>query len=428
MRLLVVGSGAREHALCWHLRRSPSVRSLFCAPGNPGTARVALNRPCRADDVSGVVALARAEKVDLVVVGPEAPLCAGLADALERERIAVFGPSAAAARLEGSKAFAKSVMLEAGVATARFAAFDDPRAAVAYASAHAPVAVKADGLAAGKGVVLCASADEARAAVEEIMVRRSVGEAGARVVVEELLHGEEASAIALCDGERYLLLEGSRDHKRLCDGDRGPNTGGMGAVSPTVALPPELADRVGREIVAPVLAHLRRQGTPFRGALYVGLMIDRRGPRVLEFNCRFGDPETQPLMLRFEGDLADAMRRCAAADLRGARLAWRADAAVAVVLAAAGYPSAPRTGDPIAGIEEAEAEGCVVFHAGTRLDDGRLVTAGGRVLSVCAAGASHDLARAAAYAGVERIRFEGRQVRSDIGARESRRKGDVGPG
>ncbi len=418
MRILVIGSGGREHALCYRLARSPSNPELFAAPGNPGIARIAEVRAVRGDDIEGLTSLAVELRVDLVVVGPEAPLCAGLADRLADRGVRVFGPSAAAARIEGSKAFAKEIMADAGVPTAAYAAFDDADRAAEYAATHAPVAVKADGLAAGKGVILCASATEAREAVAALMRSRAVGDAGRRVIVEEMLQGEEASAIAFCDGERYLLCEGSRDHKQLRDGDQGPNTGGMGAISPTRVLTPELAARVGRDVIEPTLKTLERRGAPFRGALYAGLMVGPHGPKVLEFNCRLGDPETQALMLRFDADLADVMARCASGDLRGVRLAWTPRTAVAVVMAAAGYPGTPRSGDVIRGIEEAEASGCVVFHAGTRRERDAVTTSGGRVLSVCALGEDLPEARQRAYEGVKRIRFEGMQLRTDIGSRE----------
>jgi phosphoribosylamine---glycine ligase len=419
VRILVVGSGAREHALCWRLAQAGSKPELFAAPGNPGIASHAELRPVRIDDIAGLSALSVELRVDLVVVGPEAPLCAGLADELEGKGIAVFGPKAAAARIEGSKAFAKQIMAESGVPTAAYAEFSDAGRAADYAAAHAPVAVKADGLAAGKGVILCRTTEEARAAVRSLMVDRAVGEAGKKVIVEEWLDGEEASAIALCDGERYRLLEGSRDHKRLHEGDRGPNTGGMGAISPTRVLTRELASRVGREVIEPTLRTLARRGAPFQGALYAGLMVGSKGPKVLEFNCRFGDPETQPLMLRFDGDLPDTLARCAAGDLSNARLSWRSEAAVAVVLAASGYPGTPRSGDEIRGLAAAESAGCVVFHAGTASAGARITTSGGRVLSVCALGKDLAAARETAYEGVRRIHFDGMQRRSDIGAQEA---------
>ena len=396
MRVLVLGSGGREHALAWKLAQSPRLSALICAPGNPGTAALAENRPVIADRPDAVVSLAREARVDLVVVGPEAPLVAGVADAVRATGIAVFGPDAAAARLEGSKAFAKEVMLASGVRTAAGRAFTSVPEAEAWARARGSVVVKADGLAAGKGVIVARGADEA---VEAVRALSALGEAGRTLVLEEVLEGEEVSLIALCDGERYVLLPPAQDHKRLLDGDRGPNTGGMGAYCP-----------------APVLRTMTARGTPFRGALYAGLMVTREGPAVLEFNVRFGDPEAQVQMLSLGEDLIPWLEACARGTLAPAPFALLPGASVGVVLASPGYPAAPVTGAPISGADRIGGS-CQVFHAGTTLRDGALVTAGGRVLTVCARGPTLAEARANAYGAVGRISFPGMQYRRDIGAK-----------
>jgi phosphoribosylamine--glycine ligase len=417
MRILVVGSGGREHALAWKISQSPLVDELYCAPGNPGAERVARPVAVRADDVSGLVREARALSVDLVVVGPEAPLVAGLADALQAAGIPVFGPSAAAARIEGSKAFAKEVMASAGIPTAEHATFTDVDAALRHAGARGyRVVVKADGLAAGKGVVVPESPEDVERALRDMLVRRVHGEAGARVVVEERLEGREASVIALSDGERVLTLPAAQDHKRVRDGDRGPNTGGMGAFSPTAAVTPALLREIEERVLLPAIRELSRRGCPFRGALYAGLMLTREGPRVIEFNARLGDPETQPILMRLRGDLVPALLGAAGGDLSQAGLDVDPRAAVGVVLAAEGYPAKPVTGDAIEGIDAWEEPDVQVFHAGTaRAQDGRLVSAGGRVLTVCALGEDVPAARERAYGALGRIRLRGGHYRSDIG-------------
>ncbi len=417
MRILVVGSGGREHALAWKISRSPLVRKLFCAPGNPGMARLAELLPVPAADVEALVREARRLRVDLVVVGPEAPLVLGLADALAKEGIPVFGPSAGAAEIEGSKAFAKEVMLAAGIPTAEHATFTAVEPALAFARARGGrVVVKADGLAAGKGVVVCASAEEAEAALRDMLVARVHGSAGSRVLVEERLEGREASVIALADGERVRLLPAAQDHKRVGDGDVGPNTGGMGAFSPTPQVTPEVAREVEERVLLPALRELGRRGRPFRGALYAGLMLTPRGLRVLEFNARLGDPETQPILMRLAGDLVPALLAAAEGDLSRTEIAVDPRAAVGVVLAAEGYPARPVSGDAVEGADEPSEEGVQVFHAGTALaPDGRTVTAGGRVLTVCALGADLAEARRRSYAALTRIRLRGGHYRRDIG-------------
>jgi len=419
MRILVVGSGGREHALAWKISQSPLVRELHCAPGNPGIGAVARLAALEASDVEGIARFARERRVDLVVVGPEAPLVAGLADRLARDGVPVFGPTAAAAELEGSKAFAKDVMRSAGIPTAESEVFSEPGPALDWARARGGrVVVKADGLAAGKGVVVCGDVAEVESALKAILVDRVHGAAGARVVVEERLEGPEASCIAFTDGERVLSLPAAQDHKRIFDGDRGPNTGGMGAFSPTPHVTPALAAEVERTVLLPAVREMARRGRPFRGALYAGLMLTARGPRVLEFNARLGDPETQPILMRLVGDLVPVLRAAARGDLSGVALEVDPRAAVGVVLAAEGYPGKPTTGDAIEGADGPFPEGVQVFHAGTaRAADGRVVTSGGRVLAVCALGQGLDDAARRAYEIVGQIRFRGAQHRTDIGKR-----------
>jgi phosphoribosylamine--glycine ligase len=422
MRVLVVGSGGREHALVWKIAQSPRVDRVLGAPGSAAIARLA---DCFPDVTGGVaselVALASKRAVDLVVIGPEAPLAAGVADGLREAGIAVFGPSAAAARLEASKADAKAFMARHAIPTAGFAVFDE----IAAARDHVRLrgggcVVKADGLAAGKGVAVCATTEEAERALDEIMVQRRFGDAGARVVVEELLEGEEASYYAITDGDCIVTLAAAQDHKRALDGDRGENTGGMGAYSPAPVLSAAVEKRVLEEIVHPTIRGMAAEGRPYTGVLYVGLMIDAQGaPRVVEYNVRFGDPETQPLVVRMEGDLVPLLDGAARGGLEGAApLGWN-DAAVCVVLASGGYPRRFEKGKPIEGLEAVEAlEDVVVFHAGTaRREDGRFVTAGGRVLGVTARGATVSEARDRAYAAADRIHFDALHRRRDIAAR-----------
>jgi len=395
--VLVVGSGGREHALVWALSRSSGVSELHAAPGNPGIAALAGCHPARADDPAAVVPLAVELRADLVVVGPEAPLVAGLADELRHRGIAVFGPSADAARIEGSKAFAKDVMDAAGVPTAR-----------TLPVARPPCVVKADGLAAGKGVWVCRTQAELEAGL------RAAEALGQPFHVEELLEGDELSVFALSDGGRVLALPAARDHKRIGDGDEGANTGGMGTFSPVPPLTDEEVAALVEETCTPVLHELAQRRQPFIGVLFAGLMLTADGPRVLEYNCRFGDPETQSLLPRLEGDVLEALAACASGSLEGVALRASDRAAVTVVVAGAGYPERSDTGTPITGIAEAEATGALVFHAGTALHDGRIVTNGGRVLNVTAVGDSVAAARAAAYEAVSCIDFAGMQYRRDI--------------
>lgn len=422
MRILVVGGGGREHALCWAIGASPLCDRLWCAPGNAGIAEVAECVPVKADDVDGLVAFARAESVDFVVVGPEAPLTLGLVDRLGEAGIKAFGPSAAAARIEGSKAFMKAILAAAGVRTAAYARFTDAVAAKAYVRERgAPIVVKADGLAAGKGVVVAATVAEAEAAIDDMLVDRRFGDAGAELVIEEFLAGEEASLFALADGETALLLSTARDHKRAHDGDRGPNTGGMGAVSPHPAMTPDLEARVMDGIVRPVVRAMAAAGAPYTGVLYAGLMLvpgpDGPVPYVLEFNARFGDPECQVLMPRLMSDPVPALVAAADGQLRNVSLRWYPETAVTVVMAAEGYPDAPRTGTEIRGVEAAgKAPGALVFHAATRREGDRLVATGGRVLNVTATGKDVAEARARAYAAVDAIDWPGGFCRRDIAA------------
>ncbi|MBS1109161.1 MAG: phosphoribosylamine/glycine ligase [Anaeromyxobacteraceae bacterium] len=417
MRILVVGGGGREHALVWKISQSPLAEKVFCAPGNPGTARLAENVAIAADEVEALARWAVANRVDFVVVGPEAPLVLGLADRLTDSGIPVFGASAAAAQLEGSKAFAKKIMAAAGIPTASYGAFDALGPALAHArSAGGRVVVKADGLAAGKGVVVCGDIAEAEAALRSILVDRVHGSAGARVVVEELLAGPEASVIALVDGERVRVLPPAQDHKRIFDGDRGPNTGGMGAFSPTPTVDDALLADVERRVLLPTVREMARRGTPFRGALYAGLMLTADGPKVLEFNARFGDPETQPILMRLPGDIVPALLAAARGDLSAVTIEVDPRAAVGVVMAAEGYPGRVTVGDTIDGAEGPFSPGVQVFQAGTRRGpDGRIVTSGGRVLTVCALGSDRADAAARAYEALTRVQFRGAQFRRDIG-------------
>jgi phosphoribosylamine--glycine ligase len=396
VKVLVVGSGGREHALAWSLTRSNRLTELHAAPGNPGIASLASCHPVRAEDVAP---LAGELGIDLVVVGPEAPLVAGLADELRHRGMAVFGPGAAAARIEGSKAFSKDVMDAAGVPTAR-----------SLAVARPPCVVKADGLAAGKGVWVCHTQAELDAGL------RAAESLGQPFHVEELLEGEEVSIFALCDGTRAVPLPAAQDYKRIGDGDEGPNTGGMGSYSPVPRLTDGEVDELADAVCTPIVAELARRGAPFVGVLFAGVMLTEDGPRVLEYNCRFGDPETQSLLPRLDGDLLGALEAAATGSLAGVTLPTKDSAAVTIVLAGGEYPQRGDTGSPITGIEQAEASGALVFHAGTALHDGRLVTNGGRILNVTALGDSIGAARDAAYAAAAHVHFPGMQFRSDIAA------------
>jgi phosphoribosylamine--glycine ligase len=418
MKLLVVGSGGREHAIAWRLAQSPRVQKVFVAPGNGGTARENGLENVAISGIGGLADFALAEGIYLTVVGPEAPLAEGIVDVFRSKGLRIFGPSKACARLESSKQFAKEFMTRHRIPTAAFASFDDARGAHAYVDARgAPIVVKADGLAAGKGVFVAASKEEAHSAIDRILVDRAMGTAGSRVVIEEFLDGEEASFIVLADGAHVLPLATSQDHKRLRDGDLGPNTGGMGAYSPAPVVTPQLHARVVREVIQPVLKGMAEEGHPYSGFLYAGLMIDAAGKaRVLEFNCRLGDPETQPILMRLKSDLFELIDGAVQGKLDRLEAEWDRRPALGVVIAASGYPDSPSKGDPIAGLPAPE-EDLRVFHSGTELKDGAAVTSGGRVLCVTALGQTIKLAQRRAYDAVERIRFEGMQYRRDIGHR-----------
>lgn len=424
MKVMVVGSGAREHALASCIVRSPRVKSLVCAPGNAGTAAIAESLPLDVEDAAAVRKAAESAVVDLVVIGPEVPLVAGAVDACEQAGIPAFGPRRQGARLEGSKVFAKRFMVDCGVPTAGFEVFEEADSADAYIRSRSqPVVVKADGLAAGKGAIVASNTEEALAAVDLIMRRRELGAAGDSVVVEDRLRGEEVSYHIVCDGERYVPLAASQDHKAVFEGDQGPNTGGMGAYSPPPVVTPAMEKVIIEQVVDPTVQGLKKHGIDFRGVLYFGLMIVDGVPNVLEFNTRFGDPETQVLVTRWQGDILDLLMGSARGDLSGVKPRWEAPASVCVVLASEGYPGSYPKGREISGLEEvASLEGVQVFHAGTKLQDGKVVTSGGRVLSVTAVGPDIDTAADLAYRGVSRIRFQGVHFRKDIGWRARTRR------
>jgi phosphoribosylamine--glycine ligase len=420
LTVLVVGGGGREHALAWKLAQSPRVGRVLCAPGNAGIAADATCIPVAADDLDGLLALARRERVDLTVVGPEAPLVAGIVDRFTAAGLTAFGPTAAAARLEGSKAFAKRLMERCGVPSAQAEVFADREAAVAFVEEQgAPIVVKADGLAGGKGVVVAQTVGQARRFIDACLVERAFGAAGTRVVIEEYLPGQEASFLAITDGVRTIPLLPAQDHKTALDNDLGPNTGGMGVYCPTPVVPPRLAEEVVRTVIDPVVKGMAAEGCPFRGVLYAGLMVDGDDVRVLEFNVRFGDPETEPLLFLMESDLLpvllDAARGDLSESLKAGGIRWRPGAAVGVVMTARGYPVSIDTGRPISGLDQVRGPDVKVFHAGTAEKDGRLVTAGGRVLAVTARGDDLAGAIARAYDAVERIAWEGVHYRRDIG-------------
>jgi phosphoribosylamine--glycine ligase len=419
MKILVVGSGGREHALCWKIRQSRLVRELYCAPGNGGIADVARCVPIASEDIGGLTSFALENKIDLTVVGPELPLTLGLVDELQERGLAAFGPCREGARLEGSKAFAKELLEERGVPTAAFGVFSDVDTARAFVRATgAPIVVKADGLAAGKGVAVCANEAEAFAAIDRSLRERAFGDAGASVVIEEFLEGEEASFLALTDGETVLPLASSQDHKRILDGDRGPNTGGMGAYSPAPVVTPAVHDRVMRCILEPVVAGLRARGIHYRGVLYAGLMIRNGEPRVLEFNVRFGDPECQALLVRLETDIVELMLAVIERRLAAQRVRWDPRPSVCVVMAAEGYPGEVAKGDEISGLEGLASWPLgAVFHAATARRDGKIFTAGGRVLGVTALGATLREAIDRVYGAVAKIHWRGMQYRRDIGRR-----------
>ena len=418
MKILVIGSGGREHALAWRLAQSPRTQKVFVAPGNAGTAREFALQNVPITDIPTLVAFVEREQIHLTVVGPEAPLAAGVVDDFRAKGLRIFGPVKAAAQLESSKDFAKQFLYKHKIPTAKYQTFADAAQAHAYVDREgAPIVIKADGLAAGKGVVVAMDAAEAHAAIDAMLSDNKLGDAGARVVIEEFLEGEEASFIVMCDGRNALALATSQDHKRLKDGDQGPNTGGMGAYSPAPVVTPEMHARVMREVIMPTMAGMSAAGTPYTGFLYAGLMIDKAGnPKVLEFNCRMGDPETQPIMMRLKSDLVDLVEAAVDGKLDTVEAEWDRRCALGVVLAAHNYPDEPRKGDVIGGLDKG-GDDYHVFHAGTTDNDGQVVTNGGRVLCVTALGDTVKIAQKRAYEVVDRISFDGMQFRRDIGHR-----------
>ncbi len=416
MKILVLGSGGREHALVWKLKQSPRVTEIFCAPGNAGTAALATNISIPLSDHGALAEFARAEKIGLTVVGPDDALAAGIVDFFQANGLRIFGPTKAAAQFEWSKIFAKEFMQRHGIPTARSGQFNASEEAHAFcATMRCPVVIKADGLALGKGVVIAKTADEAARAIYRMMERGQFGAAGQRIVIEEFLTGQECSVHALVDGRNYVLFHGAQDHKQIWDGDRGPNTGGMGTFSPAGILSPELTERVRSEVMEPFIAGLQKEGIEFRGLLFPGLILSPDGPRVLEFNCRFGDPETQVFLARLKNDLVDLLEAAIDGKLDGIRLEWDSRAAVCVLMASAGYPGSYVSGKEITGLRAFENDPDVmVFHAGTRREGDRIVSAGGRVLGVTAVGENLRAARDRAYDAVKRIHFEGAHFRTDI--------------
>lgn len=430
MKLLVVGGGGREHALAWRLAKSPRVGTVFVAPGNAGTARepTLRNVPIGAEDIAGLFRFAQDEAIDLTVVGPEAPLVEGIIDTFQDGGLRIFGPSREAAQLEGSKAFSKDFLQRHNIPTARYGVFTELEAAVRFIHDHgAPIVVKADGLAAGKGVIVAQTQDQAIAAVREMLGGSAFGAAGRRIVIEECLTGEEASFICMVDGVHILPMASSQDHKARDDGDRGPNTGGMGAYSPAPVVTTQLHERIMREVMEPTVVGLAAEGIPYVGFLYAGLMIGPDGtPRVLEFNCRFGDPETQPIMLRLRSDLVELVELALDGSLDQARVDWDPRVALGVVMASCGYPGGYRKGDVIRGLPDHEADDAKVFHAGTNERDGEIVTSGGRVLCATALGDTVADAQRRAYALAEAIRWNGVYYRTDIGHRAIAREARLG--
>lgn len=424
MKVLVVGGGGREHALVWKIAQSPKVEKVFCAPGNPGIAQHAECVDIKAEDIIKLCEFAQQKAIDLTVVGPEAPLVVGIVDTFEKAGLRIFGPTKKAAELEGSKVFAKRLMKKHAVPTADFRVFTKAGEAKAYIrEAGAPIVVKADGLAAGKGAIVCKTQEHAFDAVDMIIRDRVFGDAGNRLLVEECLVGEEASILAFTDGQTIAVMESAQDHKPVFDDDRGPNTGGMGAYSPAPLITDKLARQIEREILVPTVHAMKREGRPYRGVLYAGIMMTPSGPKVLEFNCRFGDPETQPILMRMKSDLVPVLEAAATGRLAETTLEWDSRASVCVVMASGGYPDKYEKGKEISGLEAVRALPDVqVFHAGTALKDGKIVTSGGRVLGVTGLGADIRAAQQQAYAACKLIAFEGARYRKDIGAKALRRK------
>ena len=417
MKVLVVGSGGREHALCWKIAQRPDTE-VYVAPGNIGMVDVATLVNIKVDDIAGLVDFAKAEGIDLTVVGPELPLTLGIVDAFQEAGLACFGPNKAAAKLEGSKAFSKELMKKYGIPTAAFDTFTDVEKAKAFVDEiGVPCVVKADGLAAGKGVIICMTREEADKAIEDMLTDHAFGDASATIVIEEYMVGPEVSVLAFADGKTVLPMVSAQDHKRISDGDKGPNTGGMGAYSPAPVYNEALSAEVNKTIIEPTIAAMAAEGTPFTGILYTGLMLTEKGPRVLEYNVRFGDPETQPIMVRMKSDIVALFQACVDGKLDEATLEWHDEAAVCVIMASGGYPASSEKGVPIHGLDDIAAEEAIVFHSGTAEKDGEIVTNGGRVLGVTAKDATIKGAIDKAYAAVEKINFDHMQFRRDIGAR-----------
>lgn len=417
MKVLVVGSGGREHALCWKIAQRPDTE-VYVAPGNIGMVDVATLVNIKVDDIAGLVDFAKAEGIDLTVVGPELPLTLGIVDAFQEAGLACFGPNKAAAKLEGSKAFSKELMKKYGIPTAAFDTFTDVDKAKAFVDEiGVPCVVKADGLAAGKGVIICMTREEADKAIEDMLTAHAFGDASATIVIEEYMVGPEVSVLAFADGKSVLPMVSAQDHKRIFDGDKGPNTGGMGAYSPAPVYTEALSAEVNKTIIEPTIAAMAAEGTPFTGILYTGLMLTEKGPRVLEYNVRFGDPETQPIMVRMKSDIVELFQACVDGKLDEAALEWHDEAAVCVIIASGGYPASSEKGVPIHGLDDIAAEEAIVFHSGTAEKDGEIVTNGGRVLGVTAKDATIKGAIDKAYAAVEKINFDHMQFRRDIGAR-----------
>ena len=415
MRVLVIGSGGREHALAWKIAQSPLVKKVFCAPGNAGTANVAENIDIPSDNVDALLQFATVTGIGLTIVGPEQPLVKGLVDSFEESGLRVFGPSQRAAEIEGSKVFCKDLMKKYGIPTARYESFDSPDQVKLFTKEDEPVVVKASGLAAGKGVILCSNAEEARSAVQSIMQEKAFGNAGDQVVVEEFLTGQEVSLLAFTDGKTVLPLDSAQDHKAAFDGDKGPNTGGMGAYSPALVFTEELKQQVIDEIMIPTVRAMAKEGRYYRGILYAGLMLTESGPKVLEFNARFGDPETQPIMMRIKNDIVPIFEACIDGTLAKQSLQWRQEPTICVVMAAKGYPSSYEKGKEISGLNSDENRQVVVFHAGTKLENGKVLTNGGRVLGVTALGSDINQAIKNAYSAVDKIKWDGIHYRKDIG-------------
>ena len=422
MRVLVIGGGGREHALVWKISQSPKVTEVFCAPGNAGTATIATNVPIPADQIDQLLQFAEENEIGLTVVGPEQPLVMGIVDRFQEKGLRIFGPSARAAELEGSKAFSKNIMKKYGLLTAEYEIFTSHEKARKYFDEETgPMVVKASGLAAGKGVILCQNAQEGRDAVDTIMKDKSFGEAGDEVVIEEFLEGPEVSVLAFSDGNTVLLMDSAQDHKAALDGDQGPNTGGMGAYSPAPVFTDTLRQKVRNKIMLPLVRAMKAEGRPYKGILYAGLMLTKHGPKTLEFNARFGDPETQPLLVRMESDIVPLFEACIDGTLDQCDLQWKQESSVCVVMAAKGYPGSYEKGKEIFELDEAGAlPDVVVFHAGTKSEDGKVLTNGGRVLGVTATGPDTASAIAKAYEAVSKIKWDGIHYRTDIGARDKK--------